>query len=234
MPNPYFSFKQFTVYHDRCAMKVGTDGVLLGAWTDVSGARDILDIGTGTGLIALMLAQRSEAHIMAVDIDEDAVKQAKENVEKSPWPGRIEVERHDICCFNSDIRYDVIVSNPPYFFNSLKCPDGQRNIARHTVGLDFESLIDSCGRLLSPSGRFSVIIPTDGMDEFMRIASEGGLCLSRRTWIKTKPDAAPKRVSMEFKKQPAVSVESCLVVELSRHIYSEEYIALTKDFYLKM
>ena len=116
MPNPYFSFKQFTVYHDRCAMKVGTDGVLLGAWTDVSGARDILDIGTGTGLIALMLAQRSEAHIMAVDIDEDAVKQAKENVEKSPWPGRIEVERHDICCFNSDIRYDVIVSNPPYFF----------------------------------------------------------------------------------------------------------------------
>lgn len=115
MPNPYFSFKQFTVYHDRCAMKVGTDGVLLGAWADVSGARDILDIGTGTGLIALMLAQRSEAHIMAVDIDEDAVKQAKENVEKSPWPGRIEVERHDICCFNSDIRYDVIVSNPPYF-----------------------------------------------------------------------------------------------------------------------
>ena len=138
MPNPYFSFKQFTVYHDRCAMKVGTDGVLLGAWTDVSGARDILDIGTGTGLIALMLAQRSEAHIVAVDIDEDAVKQAKENVEKSPWPGRIEVERHDICCFNSDIRYDVIVSNPPYFFNSLKCPDGQRNIARHTVGLNFE------------------------------------------------------------------------------------------------
>ena len=114
MPNPYFSFKQFTVYHDRCAMKVGTDGVLLGAWTDVSGACDILDVGTGTGLIALMLAQRSEAHIVAVDIDEDAVKQAKENVEKSPWPGRIEVERHDICCFNSDIRYDVIVSNPPY------------------------------------------------------------------------------------------------------------------------
>ena len=234
MPNPYFSFKQFTVYHDRCAMKVGTDGVLLGAWTEVSDARDILDVGTGTGLISLMLAQRSEAHIMAVDIDEDAVKQAEENVKNSPWPDRIEVEHHDICHFDSDIRYDVIVSNPPYFVNSLKCPDGQRNMARHTVGLNFESLINSCGRLLSSSGRFSVIIPTDGMDEFMKIASEEGLYLSRRTWIQTKPDATPKRVLMEFKKQPATCVEGCLVVELSRHIYSEEYIALTKEFYLKM
>lgn len=132
MPNPYFSFKQFTVYHDRCAMKVGTDGVLLGAWADVVSARNILDIGTGTGLISLMMAQRCNARIRAVDIDADAVEQARGNVAASPWQDRIEVELQDICHFTSETLFDVIVSNPPYFTDSLKCPGKQRNIARHT------------------------------------------------------------------------------------------------------
>lgn len=234
MSNPYFSFKQFTVYHDCCAMKVGTDGVLLGAWADVSDSHEILDIGTGTGLISLMLAQRSEAHILALDIDEDAVRQAKENVKNSPWPDRIDVELHDACCFDTDVRYDVIVSNPPYFVNSLKCPDEQRNTARHTDELDFVSLIKSAERCLSLSGRFSVVIPAAGMAEFVKTASDRKLFLSRCTWVKTKPDAAPKRVLAEFRKQPTACAEDSLVIELSRHVYSEEYIALTKDFYLKM
>ena len=123
-------------YHDRCAMKVGTDGVLLGAWADVVSARNILDIGTGTGLISLMMAQRCNARIRAVDIDADAVEQARGNVAASPWQDRIEVELQDICHFTSETLFDVIVSNPPYFTDSLKCPGKQRNIARHTDFLE--------------------------------------------------------------------------------------------------
>lgn len=234
MPNPYFSFKQFTVYHDRCAMKVGTDGVLLGAWTDVMSARHILDIGTGTGLISLMLAQRSDALIKAIDIDPDAVEQARGNAAASPWKDRIEVEQQDVCRYTTDICFDVIVSNPPYFVNSLKSPDGQRNTARHTDGLDFEKLVGAAARMLHPEGAFSVIIPADGMELFQEIAASHKLHLSRRTMIHTKPDAEPKRVLLAFKPCPGSCINNCLTIELARHVYSDEYIALTKDFYLRM
>jgi tRNA1Val (adenine37-N6)-methyltransferase len=187
MPNPYFSFKQFTVYHDRCAMKVGTDGVLLGAWADVVSARNILDIGTGTGLISLMMAQRCNARIRAVDIDADAVEQARGNVAASPWQDRIEVELQDICHFTSETLFDVIVSNPPYFTDSLKCPGKQRNIARHTDFLDFDKLAGSAARLLHPEGVFSVIIPADGKESFLMAATRYGLHLSHQTFIHTKP-----------------------------------------------
>lgn len=234
MPNPFFSFKQFTVYHDRCAMKVGTDGVLLGAWTDVEFAARILDVGSGTGLISLMLAQRSRAQITAVDIDADAVLQARENIEASPWKDRIEVKLHDVCSYAPDACFDVIVSNPPYFVNSLKCPDGQRNTARHADTLDFDRLISSAARLLLPEGAFSAIIPTDGMELFLTLASGCGFYLSRKTLVKTKPDATPKRVLLELKLRPTSCISDELVVELSRHVYSEAYTALTKEFYLKM
>ena len=213
MPNPYFSFKQFTVYHDRCAMKVGTDGVLLGAWADVVSARNILDIGTGTGLISLMMAQRCNARIRAVDIDADAVEQARGNVAASPWQDRIEVELQDICHFTSETLFDVIVSNPPYFTDSLKCPERQRNIARHTDLLDFDKLAESAARLLH---------------------SEGVLHLSHQTLIHTKPGTEPRRVLLAFKFSVDKCVTDDLTIELSRHVYSEEYIALTKEFYLKM
>lgn len=234
MPNPYFSFKRFTVYHDRCAMKVGTDGVLLGAWTDVSSAQRILDIGTGTGLISLMLAQRCEARIRAVDIDRDAVEQAKGNVAASPWRDRIEVELQDIRRYISDEGFDVIVSNPPYFIDSLKCPDIQRNIARHTDHLDFENLIEAAARLLHPKGTFSVIIPMDGAEVFKAIARRYRLHLSRQTSVYTKPGAKPKRVLLAFKCFPTECIADELTVELSRHLYSKEYIALTQDFYLNL
>ena len=139
MPNPYFQFKRFTVYHDRCAMKVGTDGVLLGAWTDVSSSQQILDIGTGTGLIALMLAQRNvTAHITAIDIDEEAIEQAQGNIAASPWKNRIEVMKQDFCQYSANRLFDTIVSNPPYFNQSLKGPDSQRNTARHTDSLELQ------------------------------------------------------------------------------------------------
>ena len=137
MPNPFFRFKQFTVYHDRCAMKVGTDGVLLGAWTNLSQSRRILDIGTGTGLIALMMAQRvPEVPITAIDIDAEAVNQANENFSASPWNNRLEAVLQDVCTYTEKNSFDTIVSNPPYFINSLKCPDNQRTTARHTDTLD--------------------------------------------------------------------------------------------------
>ncbi len=234
MPNPYFSFKQFTVYHDRCAMKVGTDGVLLGAWTDVASAHNILDIGTGTGLVSLMMAQRCNARIRAVDIDADAVEQARENVAASPWKDRIEVELQDICHFTSETLFDVVVSNPPYFVDSMKCPDGQRNIARHTDNLDFDKLAESAVRLLHPEGVFSVIIPTDSKDFFLTVAARYGLHLSHQTLIHTTPGADPKRVLLAFKFSVDKCVTDYLTIELSRHVYSEEYIALTKEFYLRM
>ena len=235
MPNPYFAFKQFTVRHDRCAMKVGTDGVLLGAWTDLSHSRRILDIGTGTGLIALMLAQRCmDARITAIDLDSAAVEQAQENIQASPWKDRIEALQQDICTYHPNGTFDTIVSNPPYFIDSLKCPDGQRSTARHTDTLDADRLIGKVSELLSPDGSFSIILPAEQTEDLIRVADEKGLYPSRQTWVITRPGLSPKRILMEFRKTSTVFQPDELVIELERHVYSEEYIALTKEFYLKM
>ena len=235
MPNPYFTFKQFTVYHDRCAMKVGTDGVLLGAWTDVSNARRILDIGTGTGLIALMVAQRTtNVQITAIDIDAEAVNQARENVSSSPWKNRVGVMLQDVCTYTSDTGFDTIVSNPPYFIDSLKCPDSQRATARHTDTLDAPRLLEKVAELLTPDGRFSLILPADQTDELLRIAKTQGLYPSRWTQVITRPGLPPKRSLVEFRKNAQAYSVNELVIELDRHVYSEEYIALTREFYLKL
>ena len=235
MPNPYFAFKQFTVRHDRCAMKVGTDGVLLGAWTDLSHSRRILDIGTGTGLIALMLAQRCmDARITAIDLDSAAVEQAQENIQASPWKDRIEALQQDICTYHPNGTFDTIVSNPPYFIDSLKCPDGQRNTARHTDTLDADRLIGKVSELLTSDGRFSIILPAEQTEDLIRVAGEKGLHPSRQTWVITRPGLSPKRILMEFRKIPVTLQPDELVIELERHVYSEEYIALTQEFYLKM
>ena len=235
MPNPYFAFKQFTVRHDRCAMKVGTDGVLLGAWTDLSHSRRILDIGTGTGLIALMLAQRCmDARITAIDLDSAAVEQAQENIQASPWKDRIEALQQDICTYPPNGTFDTIVSNPPYFIDSLKCPDGQRSTARHTDTLDADRLIGKVSELLTSDGRFSIILPAEQTEDLIRVAGEKGLHPSRQTWVITRPGLSPKRILMEFRKIPVTLQPDELVIELERHVYSEEYIALTQEFYLKM
>ena len=235
MANPYFTFKQFTIRHDRCAMKVGTDGVLLGAWTDVNHSHRTLDIGTGTGLIALMLAQRCpQALITAIDIDAEAVGQARENVQSSPWKDRVEVLLQDICTFSTDQRFDTIVSNPPYFIDSLKCPDDQRNTARHTDTLDAERLLANVARLLTDDGRFSIILPAEQTDLLIQTACNQGLYPSRQTAVITRPGLPPKRILMEFRKTKEAFQPDELVIELERHVYSEGYIALTKDFYLKM
>ena len=234
MPNPYFSFKKFTVYHDKCAMKVGTDGVLLGAWANVNTSKKILDIGTGSGLVALMLAQRCEASITAIDIDFEAVEQTKINIEASHWKDRMEVFHTDLCNFSPQYQFDTIVSNPPYFVDSLKCDDIQRNTARHNDTLTSEQLFGNVSRMLCQEGEFSLIIPFEQTDSAIFIAEKYELHPTRHTRIITRPGLPPKRSLLAFKKHPEKYMPQDLVIELERHVYSAEYIALTKEFYLKM
>lgn len=236
MPNPYFRFKQFTVWHDRCAMKVGTDGVLLGAWTTVDHARRILDIGTGTGLIALMLAQRcpADTRIVAIDIDEAAASQAAENVGRSPWDKQIEVLSEDFRTYRCREKFDVIVSNPPYFVDSLTCPDAQRNAARHNDSLTYKELVAGAASLLSASGTFNVVIPTDVAERVETCAITCGLSPIRKLHVMTKPSLPPKRMLIAFSFVSSGCLEDELIIELARHQYSDAYIALTRDYYLKM
>ena len=232
MSNPYFQFKQFTVWHDNCAMKVGTDGVLLGAWTSVESAHRILDIGTGTGLVALMLAQRSlpDANIVALEIDEAAVGQARENVIRSPWKERVEVVQADFRKYRSSDKFDVIVSNPPYFVDSLECPDRQRTAARHNNSLSYEDLLEGVSGLLTENGFFTVVIPAD----VKKIASIKKLYAVRQLNVITKPGGIPKRVLITFSFSNQECIVEELLTELARHQYSEEYMTLTRDYYLNM
>ena len=230
-----FRFKRFTIRQQRSAMKVGTDGVLLGAWAGVRPAdRRILDIGTGTGLIAVMLAQRSPgALITGVDIDD--VEEARANGDAAPWGDRLHFVQQPIQEFRPGERYDLIVSNPPFYVDSLTCPDRSRTTARHTVHLSYEELFDAVVRLLSPGGRFAVVLPTDEGGRFRRLAV-AHLALRRLTTVRTTPRRPAKRVLMEFSADPAAVPP--LVDELTigtgvPECYTPEYRALTCDFYLK-
>jgi len=237
MPNPYFRFKQFTVYHDQCAMKVGTDGVLLGVWADIKDAHSALDIGTGSGLIALMLAQRnSQLNIHAIDIDEDAIKQTKENISHSPFSSRITHEQIslDNYVIKAKSKYDLITSNPPFFDNSLKSPDRQRTIARHTDSLPVEQLIQQSSKLLSDNGKLSIIYPFEYKENLFFLAKKNNLYISRITNVYPTPNSLVKRVLIELSKQECYLEENNLIIEKERHIYSDEFSALAKDFYLKL
>ena len=234
MSNPYFQFKQFIVYHDQCAMKVGTDGVLLGGWTEHRDADFILDIGTGSGLIALMLAQRSNAQIDAIDIDENAYKQAESNFKNSPFANQLKVHLSSLQDFQSGNQYDLIVSNPPFFSASLKSPDSQRNKARHNDSLSSEELFINTRRLLSFNGRFCIIIPFDRNESISRIADQNQFFLTKKTVVLPTPDSNPKRVLLEYSLQESPCTRNQIIIETSRHQYSEEFFQLTKDYYLNV
>lgn len=229
-----FRFKEFQVDDSLAAMKVGTDGVLLGAWADVENSRTILDVGTGSGLIALMVAQRSDADVVAMDISADAVRQAEYNVARSPWSERIEVRLGDIRTMTFDHQFDHIVSNPPYFDEPLLSPDAERNLARHTSTLSFDELISVAERLLVVGGRLSVVLPSEGAARFRRAAFER-LWLVRQMDVATKQGEAVKRTLMEFTKSDKPAMPRCetITIHSSDGSYSDDYRRLTQDFYLK-
>lgn len=245
-----FTFKQFIIHQDRCAMKVGTDGVLLGAWARVEGCHHILDVGTGTGLIALMAAQRSTAHITAIDLDANAVAQAIENAAASPWKRRIQVVEADIrdtnkprtdtpeanlhfSALNSQL-FDAILCNPPFFENSLKSPDAARTMARHTDTLNFDELTRSVAHLLTPEGEFSVVIPFNRATDMTVSAACHGLFASRQTIVVPVEGGKPKRILMAFTRQGIPHSPYTLYIKDAQDNFTPEYIQLVKDFYLKM
>ncbi|MFD2892474.1 tRNA1(Val) (adenine(37)-N6)-methyltransferase [Flavobacterium chuncheonense] len=233
-----FQFKQFTIAQDRCAMKVGTDGVLLGAWTPlINNPYSILDIGAGTGLIALMLAQRSHAEqIDALEIDEDAYEQATDNFENSPWNDRL-------FCFHAGLdefmdepedEYDLIVSNPPFYTDTYKSDNTQRDMARFEDALPFEDLVEAADLLLSENGVFAVIIPFKEEERFVQLANDFELYPLKITRVKGTPTSEIKRSLLAFTRIQQSPLVDEIVIETARHQYTPEYTALTKDFFLKL
>jgi len=233
-----FKFKQFSVLQDRCAMKIGTDGVLLGAWTSlVHQPCTILDIGAGTGIIALMLGQRSDAELIdSIELDEDAYEQCVENFEASPWGDRLFCYHAGLDEFVDEIeeQYDLIVSNPPFYTEEVSSKDISRDIARQNSSLPFDELIDGVSKLLAPKGVFSMIAPFKEQNSIIDLASKVNLFPQRITQVQGNPQSGFKRVLLEFTSTEKDYTTNTLVIEKARHDYSKEYIDLTREFYLKM
>lgn len=236
MSNSSFAFKQFIIKQDLCAMKVGTDAVLLGAWIIPNGSVNILDIGTGTGIIALMLAQKSNAHIDAIDIDDNSVVQAKQNVSESKFADKITVGHSSFQDFAKTTikKFNLIVTNPPYFEQSLKSSDEKRSHARHADVLPFEDLLDGVIKLLDPKGKFCLILPKLEAEKFRLLAEKRGLILSKLLRVKSRADKEiDKRHIMQFEFKPSGFSEATIAIELNeRHQYTDEYKNLTKDYYM--
>lgn len=234
MPNDFFSFKQFMIRQERCAFKVGTDGVLLGAYADVTDAERILDIGSGTGLIAIMLAQRSEARIVAIEPDTESFGQLSENISKCRWKDKISMVNSLLQEYDPGFRFGLIVSNPPYFINSVRNPDERKSGARHNDNLPHTELLQGVSRLLEKNGRFQVIMPFAEGNVLIAEASAFGLHCNEILKIKPLPSAQVRRLVVTFSSQKTKTVEKFLTIEHGpRHEFTEEYRALTKDFYLK-
>jgi tRNA1Val (adenine37-N6)-methyltransferase len=234
MSNPYFQFKQFTVWHDQCAMKVGTDSVLLGAWTDTEEASSILDIGTGTGIIALMLAQRSHAHIDALDIDSIACQQASDNIRKSPWPDKIRVINKSFENYyrNSTDKYDLLVSNPPFFKNSLKPEDNKRSMARHADSLPYQELLAGVAQLITDNGRFCIVLPYTEAQLFIVDAALHYLYCNLKLNVKPCTSDKVNRVLMQFSKKRTILSEENISILDDKRKYTLDYKKLTKEYYL--
>jgi len=239
-----FQFKRFTIHQDKCAMKIGTDGVLLPCWIPkniISKSKEILDIGTGTGLIALILAQRTNnnptINIEALEIDEQAAYQAKENFDKSIWHNQLKVINKSLNDYYSPKKYDLIVSNPPYFENSLKSEKNNKNLARHTDSLSFEQLISKSSELQLNNGYLALVTPFTSNEKIISIALKNNYQLINHCKVKPKPEKTPKRSLLLFQKTNSDTtkvITELIIEDKGRHQYSDEYINLTKEFYLKM
>ncbi|WP_350290206.1 methyltransferase [uncultured Croceitalea sp.] len=233
-----FIFKEFTINQDRCAMKVGTDGVLLGAWVSIKDTpNSILDIGAGTGLIALQMAQRSYAETVdAIELDDEAYEQCVENFEASQWSDRLFCYHASLQEFTEELaeNYDLIVSNPPFYIENVTSGDKSRDKARQNLSLPFKELLDGVKKLLSNEGDFAVIIPFKEEKNFLKQAITFGLYVNRITHVKGNPDSEIKRSLLQFSFYETTIQKDELVIEIERHQYTKAYQELTAPFYLKM
>ena len=238
--NQPFRFKHFSIHQDRCAMKIGTDGVLLGAWASLANEPfSILDIGTGTGVIALMLAQRSNAELIdALEIDEDAYEQAVENFENSEWGDRLFCYHAAFDEFVEEMqdeeKYDLIISNPPFFSSEYSSGNEKRDQARFAGALPFEELLQGVATLLSKRGKFNVVLPKKEEADFLKMAKSEGLFPQRITNVRGNRDSEIKRVLLELEFSEVEVNPEELIIENARHEYTPEYVELVKNFYLKM
>lgn len=230
-----FRFKQFSLSDEGCAMKIGTDGVLLGSVAAGYPAARVLDIGTGCGLIALMIAQETEAPVTAIDSEEGAINAARKNVAQSPWPNQVKVIQCRFQEFVLEVNesFDLLVCNPPYFRKSLLSPDEQRNLARHSGCLPAPELLDGVARLISLEGHFLIILPAEQEMYVETLALESGLSCRRKILVHPSPGRKPKRIILGFSQQAGPLLSETVVIENEqRHAYSEAYMALTRKYYL--
>jgi tRNA1Val (adenine37-N6)-methyltransferase len=235
MPSqPIFRFKQFAVELDKCAMKVNTDGILLGAWADANEAKTILDIGTGTGVIALMMAQRNTTAIIdAIDIDEAAYDQAKGNFISSQWSDRLHAHHVDLQNYFPDKKYDLIISNPPYFIDDSKTEDHQKNIAKHSVSLTYKELIFGINRLLAGTGSTCIVLPVFNLPLLESIAGEDQLFIVKLTEVIAVEGKGPYLALIKLSREKVDYSKSSITIQNASGVFTNEYRALTRDFYLK-
>lgn len=236
MANNYFIFKQFTIHQEHAAFKITTDSVLLGAWATLDGIQNILDIGTGTGILALMAAQRSTADIVAIEPDRASFMLAGLNITGSPWHQRITLINSTLQNYlpENNILFDAIITNPPFFVNSLPNPDPKKAVTRHSLTLSHEELIVHAIRLLTPGGKLHLVLPVSEAEHFISMAEKHGFSCQRRLNIKPTPSQPPVRMLMTLGRQKNKPEENSIIIEIGgRHHYSDEYVSLTKDFYLK-
>lgn len=231
-----FHFKQFSIEDSKSAMKVGTDAVLLGAWVKLKGAKRILDVGTGCGIIALMLAQRTEDNVKieGIEIDEQSLNQAQENLEETIWCNRVLFHHLSFQKFTSPYKYDLIISNPPYFINSQLPPASHRATARHTNSLTYEELIQHSIRLLTTKGKLAVILPYEEGKKFISLASLKGLFCNRELAFFSRQEKPQERWLMEFSFDASPTQKEQLILHSKGESWSDDYKNLTKDFYLKI
>jgi tRNA1Val (adenine37-N6)-methyltransferase len=233
--NDYFQFKQFRIHQDQCAMKVCTDSCVLGAWAPVAQAEAILDIGAGTGLLSLMAAQRSAAHITAVEIDARAARQARENMAASPWADRIRVLNQSLQDFEkgNDQLFDLILCNPPFYKASHKSPDEARNVAMHSHELSFEEILHFCLRFLPPAGTLYMLLPPAESRQFESLAADHGLYSQAKLLVYTQTGGRHIRTIQAYGRQaPAIIAESYLDIRRPDNTYTEAFTTLLRDYYL--
>ncbi|NOR76606.1 MAG: methyltransferase [Draconibacterium sp.] len=236
MANNYFQFKQFKIIQEKSAMKVGTDGALLGAWTNILGIKKVLDVGAGTGLISLMIAQRSSAKIIGIEIEKNAAEEANENIQRSRWKNRVAIENISFQEFeiSTKEKFDLIISNPPFFSNSYKNENTNLAIARHNDLLPFSDLIKCSVNLLSENGKLAIILPVIQAKIFIELTKKEGLNLSRLTKVKPNAKKETNRFLMEFTQKETLLKTDYLTIYTERGTdYTESYKQLTRDFYLK-